>query len=72
MISVLNAGLGGENASGALARLERDVIRHDPHLVTVCLGLNDSRSGKEGLEPFGRVCRSWSSVFSRRLRRTFS
>lgn len=52
MISVLNAGLGGENASGALARLERDVIRHDPHLVTICLGLNDARSGNEGLESF--------------------
>ncbi len=52
VISVLNAGLGGENASGALARLERDVIRHDPHLVTVCLGLNDMRQGVSGLEPF--------------------
>ncbi len=52
VISVINAGLGGENASGALARLERDVIRHEPHLVTLCLGLNDARSGVAGLEEF--------------------
>jgi lysophospholipase L1-like esterase len=52
VISVLNAGLGGENASGALDRLERDVIRHDPHLVTVCLGLNDMRKGDAGLDEF--------------------
>jgi len=52
MISVLNAGLGGENTDGALARLDRDVLRHAPHLVTVCLGLNDARQGAEGLAPF--------------------
>lgn len=52
VISILNAGLGGENASGALQRLERDVLRHDPHLVTVCLGLNDARTGTEGLDVF--------------------
>lgn len=52
MISVMNAGLGGENAAGAALRLERDVIRHDPHLVTICLGLNDARAGAAGLEAF--------------------
>jgi acyl-CoA thioesterase-1 len=52
VISVINAGLGGENASGALGRLDRDVIRHDPHLVTICLGLNDARSGVAGLEEY--------------------
>lgn len=52
MISVVNAGLGGENAEGALARLDRDCLRLDPHLVSVCLGLNDSRKGSEGIESF--------------------
>jgi len=52
MISVLNAGLGGEGVEGALARVERDVLRHEPSLVTICLGLNDARSGREGLNPF--------------------
>ncbi len=52
MISVLNAGLGGENAGGALARLDGDIIRHDPHLITVCLGLNDVRAGIDSLPTF--------------------
>lgn len=52
MLSVLNGGLGGDNTDGILTRLERDCLRHDPHLVTLCLGLNDSRRGRDGLEVF--------------------
>lgn len=52
IISVLNAGLGGDNSEGVMTRLERDCLRHDPHLVTVCLGLNDARRGREYLETF--------------------
>lgn len=52
MVSVVNSGLGGENSEGALARLERDVLRHDPHLVTVCLGLNDARKGRDFVDDF--------------------
>lgn len=52
MISVVNAGLGGENSEGALARLERDVLPHQPNLVTVCLGLNDARKGRDFLAAF--------------------
>ena len=52
MISVINAGLGGDNTEGLLARLDRDCIRHDPHLVTVCVGLNDARRGLEYVPRF--------------------
>ena len=52
MVSVLNGGLGGDNTEGVLARLERDCLRHDPHLVTVCLGLNDARKGMDGRDAF--------------------
>jgi acyl-CoA thioesterase I len=52
MISVLNQGLGGDNTEGVLARLERDCLRHDPHLVTICLGLNDARKGSEYVSVF--------------------
>ncbi len=52
MINVINAGLGGENVSGARERLERDVLSHRPVLVTICLGLNDSRGGKEKVGEF--------------------
>lgn len=47
ILNVINAGLGGDNTEGCLARLDRDVLRFDPHLVTVCLGLNDARKGRE-------------------------
>jgi lysophospholipase L1-like esterase len=52
MISVLNGGLGGDNAAGVLDRLNRDCVSLGPHLVTVCLGLNDARSGRDGVGDF--------------------
>jgi acyl-CoA thioesterase I len=52
MISVLNKGLGGDNTEGVLARLERDCLAYHPHLVTICLGLNDSRKGSEYVPTF--------------------
>lgn len=41
-VNVLNAGISGDNATGALARLERDVLSRKPDLVTVNLALNDA------------------------------
>lgn len=38
---VLNAGERGDTTAGALARLQRDVLEHDPRLVIVLLGGND-------------------------------
>lgn len=52
MISVLNGGLGGDNTEGVLARLDRDCLRYDPQLVTICLGLNDARKGGEYVSTF--------------------
>ena len=40
-INVINAGIGGDTTPGALARLDRQVLIHQPDLVTVCYGLND-------------------------------
>src|SRR5690242_1077181 len=40
-VSVINAGISGNSTSDALKRLERDVLAHRPHLVTVMFGLND-------------------------------
>lgn len=52
MVSVVNAGLGGENADGVLGRLDRDILNHHPNLITLCLGLNDARQGKDGVGAF--------------------
>ena len=46
-LNVINAGIGGDNAPGGAARLERDVLSHHPDLVTVCYGLNDVHGEKE-------------------------
>lgn len=43
---VLNAGKGGDNATAALDRLENDVLRYYPDLVTISFGLNDTGTRK--------------------------
>lgn len=40
-ITVRNAGISGDTSKGGLARLERDVLAHKPHLVTIMFGMND-------------------------------
>lgn len=40
-VNMINAAIGGTDALRALARLDRDVIKHEPDLVIVCYGLND-------------------------------
>ncbi|MBM4067858.1 MAG: hypothetical protein FJ271_02770 [Planctomycetes bacterium] len=40
-IQVINAGISGHNTRHALARIERDVLKHKPQLVTVMFGMND-------------------------------
>ncbi len=50
--STINAGVSGGTAVQAVERLERDVLRHDPDLVLIAFGLNDSLGGVEGLQGF--------------------
>jgi lysophospholipase L1-like esterase len=45
--TVINAGKGGDNATAALDRLEKDVLSRHPDIVTVSFGLNDTG----GLKP---------------------
>ena len=40
-VNVINAGIGGITAQGSLERMEKQVLIHEPDLVTVCFGLND-------------------------------
>lgn len=53
-VRFFNAGVGGDTVQGGSAgeislRLDRDVIRHKPSVVTIMLGMNDGRYRK--LEP---------------------
>ena len=40
-IPIINAGVSGDTTEGALARLDKDVLSHDPRIVIVGLGGND-------------------------------
>ena len=46
-VNVINAGIGGDSASGSLSRMESQVLRYAPDLVIVCFGLNDVNLPKE-------------------------
>jgi lysophospholipase L1-like esterase len=43
--TVINAGVNGETAMEAMARIERDVLRHEPVLVIVEFGVNEAYRG---------------------------
>ena len=51
-VNVINAGISGDNATGACERLERDVLSYKPDLVIVCFGLNDSTSGADRVDMY--------------------
>ena len=40
-ITMINAGISGHTTVNALARIDNDVLKHKPDLVTVMFGLND-------------------------------
>jgi len=50
--STINAGVSGDNVRGGGERLERDVLCHQPDLVVIGYGSNDSLKGCEGIPEF--------------------
>lgn len=40
-INMINAAVAGETAGLALARMDKQVLAHNPDLIIVCFGLND-------------------------------
>ena len=65
-INMICAGLAGDNALGALERLERDVLNYSPDLTVVCLGLNDSCFGEENLENYLHALREIFEALTKR------
>ena len=45
-ISVINAGVGGNNTVDLLTRMEKDCLQHDPGLTVLMVGTNDMNSRK--------------------------
>lgn len=54
----INAGVSGGSAAQALDRLEQHVLRHEPDLVLVAFGLNDSLGGLPSLPAFQEALRT--------------
>ena len=45
VINVIVTAIGGENSTSGLARFERDVLNHNPKIVTIDYALNDMSIG---------------------------
>ena len=54
-MTVVNAGVDGDTTADALARLDRDVMAHDPRLVLVQFGGNDFRKKMDKRETFANL-----------------
>lgn len=61
-ITIINAGISGDSATGGIERLERDVISYRPDLTVVCFGLDDSMSGAERIDAYEKNLRQ---IFTR-------
>ncbi|OGV83601.1 MAG: hypothetical protein A3K19_07820 [Lentisphaerae bacterium RIFOXYB12_FULL_65_16] len=48
-LEMINAGISGNTTAAGLARMEKDVLAHKPHLVIAMFGMNDCPSGKPGV-----------------------
>ncbi len=53
--NTLNAGVSGDQVTGGLERLDRDVIQHQPDLVLLAFGLNDCLKGISNTGEFGKT-----------------
>jgi lysophospholipase L1-like esterase len=51
-LEINNVGIPGNRIADAHARVESDVIAHDPHLVVIEFGINDCWQGPEKMDDF--------------------
>ena len=67
-VSIINSGVSGNTTEAGLARIESDVLSHQPHRVTVMFGMNDAaRLPVEAYHAnlkriLGRCCNAGSEV----------
>ena len=54
-VNVINAGIGGITAKASLARMDSQVLKHEPDLIIVCFGLNDVNGTLEDFTELLRV-----------------
>ncbi len=58
-VNVINAGIGATMAKDGVARMEKQVICHNPDVVIVCFGLNDVN------EPIEDYLKNLTTIFAR-------
>ncbi len=51
-VNIVNSGIGGDKATGGLARFDRDIAPYHPDLVVIGYALNDCGHGPEGLPAY--------------------
>lgn len=51
-INTINAGISGDTSGRGAARVEKDVLRHEPDLTVVCYGLNDCGRSEGSVEKY--------------------
>lgn len=61
VINVIVTAIGGEHSESGAARFERDVLTHQPSVLTIDYALNDRRIGLE------KAASAWSSMIERAL-----
>lgn len=65
-VGFVNAGVGGDTSSGAVNRVQKDVINQNPTVVTICFGMNDAAYrptvDPEGLKKFSDGMKQLISV----------
>ncbi len=49
IVNVINSGISGHKSNDMLARLDRDVIAHNPDWVSISCGVNDVWHGEKGV-----------------------
>ena len=55
-VNVINAAIGGTSAKASLARMDKQVLKHEPDLIIVCFGLNDVNGTLEDyIEPLRQI-----------------
>lgn len=63
VINVIVTAIGGEESESGAARFDRDVLTHQPDLITIDYGLNDRRIGLE------KARTAWVSMIEKALSR---
>ncbi len=61
-VNIINAGIGGQTASDSIARIDRDVLSHNPDLIIIAFGLNDINL------PLDNYLRALETIFEKSLK----